>query len=362
MAEHTGEEWSRAYVAAPTDTPPTDTPRTDTDRRGTARSGSARQTFFLRWGIAAGIIVVSFIATVIILNSTLFSAKGFADAYLAALGRHDVDTALATAGVGLPVDAADDLLQPDALGELRVIRLVGDEPEPGGERRLTYEVELDGTRTDTVLTVERAGSTLALFSAWRFSVSPTATVEVTALSAEVFEANGVTATAVGGPGVASAFRTLVPTSYTISQDAELYQSDPQQVRVVVPGETVPVRVEARATERFVTLVQGELDALLDDCVTQQVLQPTGCPFGQTIRDRIVTPPTWSMTAYPTVTITPGAAPGSWLVPRAEGAARLVVDVRSLFDGTVTTLDEDVPFEVGYTITLGDDGSVDIQPG
>lgn len=323
---------------------------------------AARRAFLLRFGIAFGVIVLSFIATVIILNSTIYSAKGFGDAYLAALSRHDVDTAIQTPGVELPDDAADDLLAPDALGELAVIRLLDDQTGSGGDHRLTYEIDLDGTRSKTTLTVAPAGTTLGLFPSWRFGVSPTAVLEVTAQSASEFEANGVTAVAVGGPGVASAFRSLVPAAYALGQDAELYSADARQVVVTAPGQTTPALIEAQASTRFVELVQDQLDALLDDCVTQQILQPTDCPFGQTIRDRIVTPPTWSMATYPAIVIMPAATPGTWLVPRTVGAAHIVVDVRSLFDGTVTTLDEDVPFEVGYTIRVGGDGTVDIQPG
>ncbi len=349
MTDAAGEEWSTVP-----------TPRVETtESRASGDLGAALRTFRLRWGIAFAVIGLSFIATIVILNATVFSAKGFADAYLDSLSRHDIATALATPGVEIPEDAAGDLLSADALGAMRVVRLTDDRADARGHHTLTYEVELDGTRTETVLTVAPAGTSFAVFPSWRFDVSPVAVLEVTPQSGRDFVANGVTATAEKGVGAASAFSSLVPAAYAIGQDAELYTADRRQTVVAVPGVRAQARIEATATADFVDLVQNQLDGLLDECVTQTVLQPTGCPFGQTIRDRIVTPPAWSMTTYPQISIVPGTTPGTWLVPRVAGAAHVVVDVRSLFDGTVTTLDQDVPFEVGYLITVDDAGNVSI---
>ncbi len=58
---------------------------------------------------------------------------------------------------------------------------------------------------------------------------------------------------------------------------------------------------------------------------------------------------------------PGEEPGTWLVPTTPAAAHLVVQVRSLFDGSLSTFDEDVPFDVSYTISFPGDGSLLITP-
>jgi hypothetical protein len=39
------------------------------------------------------------------------------------------------------------------------------------------------------------------------------------------------------------------------------------------------------------------------------------------------------------------------MPRTSAAAHLVVEVRSLFDGTVSTFDEDVPFTASYLVAF-----------
>ena len=48
------------------------------------------------------------------------------------------------------------------------------------------------------------------------------------------------------------------------------------------------------------------------------------------------------------------------MPTASGTAHLVVDVQSLFDGSVSTFDEDVPFEVDYLITFTGPSTITIE--
>ena len=91
-----------------------------------------------------------------------------------------------------------------------------------------------------------------------------------------------------------------------------------------------------------------------------MLLPTGCPFGKEVANRIESEPIWEMSEYPPVTLQPAMDPGTWLMPPTDAAARLQVDIRSLFDGTVTRFDEDVPFTVSYLITFQADGGLYIE--
>ena len=52
---------------------------------------------------------------------------------------------------------------------------------------------------------------------------------------------------------------------------------------------------------------------------------------------------------------------SWIVPTASGSAHIAVDIRSLFDGTVSTRDESVPFDVTFALTIQPDGSIGFAP-
>ena len=86
------------------------------------------------------------------------------------------------------------------------------------------------------------------------------------------------------------------------------------------------------------------------CATQKVLFPTSCPFGKTFANRVVSTPAWSIAADPAVSILPNH--GTWLVPNATGQAHLVVRVQSLFDGSISTFNANVPFVVAYKVTIG----------
>jgi len=123
---------------------------------------------------------------------------------------------------------------------------------------------------------------------------------------------------------------------------------------------VPVELQAFATPAFVEIVQQRVEEFLTDCATQEVLQPTACPFGFFVQDRIVSPPTWSITSQPTVSVVPDGA--GWRMPAAQAVAHIEVAIRSLFDGSVRDVAEDVPFIVTGSIAVLPDGSASITIG
>ena len=127
-----------------------------------------------------------------------------------------------------------------------------------------------------------------------------------------------------------------------------------------PFSNVPVEIHAAATPQFLSLVQQRVEEFLTDCATQEVLQPTGCPFGYLVDDRIDSTPKWSMTKQPTVDVKPDGA--EWTIPAAQAVAHIEVDVQSLFDGSISHVSEDVPFLVTGTITILPDGSATIVVG
>ena len=51
-----------------------------------------------------------------------------------------------------------------------------------------------------------------------------------------------------------------------------------------------VDVQTQPTAEFVEVVQRRVDDFLTACATQQVLQPTGCPFGLVVQNRIISEP------------------------------------------------------------------------
>ncbi|HXD62343.1 MAG TPA: hypothetical protein VN619_10510 [Lacisediminihabitans sp.] len=306
------------------------------------------------WAVLGGLLLALFAGTVLILNATLYSASGFAGSYLAALSRHDVAAAVELAGppsASGGAKAGRDLLDPRALGELRSIRLVSD-VQQGDVHLVRYSyVMADGARKATGATtfrVERDGVRMGLFANWRFAASPLGTLTITPRHDAGFTANGLQLRS-AAPDVGTRQLALTPGLYVLGHQSDYFTAEPVLARLSRAGADAEASVDVQANSVFVKQVQEGLNDQLKKCATQKVLLPTGCPFGKEIGDRIEGTPAWSIVHNPEVTIGPGPTPGTWQVPQTTGTAHLTVKVRSIFDGSVTTLDEDVPFTVGYTI-------------
>jgi hypothetical protein len=309
-----------------------------------------------RWLVLASLLVAAFAGTVVTLNLTLYSASGFVGSYLNALARHDAAGALALPGVDVPPGAQRQLLSPRALGDLEEIELVSDVDRGGGRHTVTYSYLAGDDRGSTTFEVRHTGPRLGLFSGWTFETSPIAPLTITPLHEPEFTVNELDVVSAAGAGVPTAYSVLSPGAYVLGHSSR-YFTAPELTTVVDGTDAVAAEVDIQANAAFVKAVQKQLDDYLDDCVTQKVLLPTGCPMGKQIADRIQDEPTWSMVAYPVVTIVPAEEPGTWAVPSTPGSAHLTVTVKSIFDGTISTFDQDVPFTVRYLITFPPDGTL-----
>lgn len=318
-----------------------------------------RQHTIVVWTILLALLVGAFATAVLVLNSTLFSAGGFAGSYLAALQRHDLDEALSTPGVLGSSIAKNDLLVPAALGALDDIRMVSDVDEGAGVHTVTFEFELDDIAGHSVFQIQSTGHRLGLFETWSFLESPMAILAITPLHDARFAVNGVELVSGAGPGSPVPYQVLTPGRYVFDHESRYLEAQEVAVLATTPGTINRVSVDVRASASFVEQVQDEVNGFLDDCTTQTVLFPTGCPFGQELANRVESTPVWSMASYPEVTIEPGPEQGTWVIPNAQGAAHLTVDVRSLFDGTLSTFDEDVQFALSWILTIDGD-QVDIR--
>jgi hypothetical protein len=299
------------------------------------------------WAALFALLGVSFALVVVSLNATLFSPGGLVRSYLDALARHDVPSALELAGVS-PTER-DVLLDERALGFLTDIRQRSDEPLPDGRRLVEFDYRTGAGAGRSAFVVESAGSRFGVFRAWRFAEPPLTELEITALHDPRFDVNGLEV--VGAAGEPRAYRVLTPGAYTVGHSSKYLEADPVEVTADSPGGRIEARVEVAANARFVHEVQEELDKYLDKCATQRVLLPTGCPFGKRVENRIESEPRWKITEYPAVTLRPGEDAGTWLMPPTDAAARLRVDIRSLFDGSLTRFDENVPFTMSYLISF-----------
>jgi hypothetical protein len=308
------------------------------------------------WAALFALLAMSFGLVVMSLNATLFSPGGFVRSYLEALSRHDVAGALELAGVS-PTER-DVLLDGAALGRLTDIRQHTDERLPDGTHRVAFDYRTESGPGRTSFLLEPAGTRFGVFGAWRFAEPPLGEIELTVLHDPRFDVNGLQV--VGAANEPRSYRVFAPGSYAIGHRSTFLEAAPVDVSVTEPAAVTPVEVEVAANERFLDEVQEELDTYLDKCAKQRVLLPTGCPFGKEVANRIESEPRWEISEYPPVELVPASEPGTWLMPPTDAAARLRVDIRSLFDGSITRFDADVPFTVSYLITFQADGGLYIE--
>jgi len=299
----------------------------------------------ISWLVVFAVLFGGFFASVGALNADLYSAHGFVRTYLDALARQDSAAALAVDGVGASDGAATALLSDEALGELSAIQLVRDTAEPDGSHTVVYDYLLASGEGRTEFHVEPSGTRFGLFTDWRFVASPLSTIAVSVKHDSRFTVNGLAVETAG------AYLVFAPGLYVVDHSTTFLQADAVDVAVTEPGTISDAVVNVQANDEFVTTLQGEVDDFLEGCSTQTVLQPTGCPFGRPVTNQVEGDSVWSIIRYPSVVITPGETNGEWVVKNATGTANITVTVRSLFDGTTSTIDEDVDFSVDYRVTF-----------
>lgn len=291
------------------------------------------------------------VAAIVVLG---FGPGSFVSAYLDALARRDAASALALPGVGAG-SGSRALLTSAALPGLSGIGIIGDVEHDGGLHRVTARWSSHGVDGQTSFEVERIGTRFGVFPIWGFAQSPLAR-----LSLEVRNARDVTAETqpVRTPGVgAHGYALLVPGDYRFAQRTALVGSAQESVDADTVGERLSASVDVEATPRFLDEVSTKVRALLARCATQKVLFPTGCPFGREIDDRVVSDPVWSVVREPEIRLEGTGDDASWTIPAVPGTAHLRVRVESLYDGSTSTVDEDVPFTISATVTVGEDGTV-----
>lgn len=273
-------------------------------------------------------------------------------------------TALEDAGIDTA--ASEALLRQAALAPLTDIEVVSSE-ESEGITSVTVSYRANGHDGSSTFTVERDGW-IGVAPTWRFHESPLAAVQIALLGSDEFSVNGFsltrgqvsTAGADADPAAPLSLLVFSPGVYSITVDTPISASPGISVLADAPLTSTPLDVQATATPEFVAVVQQRVEEFLTGCATQQVLQPTACPFGFEVRNRIDGVPTWSITQQPTIVVEPDGH--SWRIPATDAVAHIEVDIRSLFDGSIEHVSTDVPFQVNGTISILADGSASIRVG
>jgi len=317
---------------------------------------------FLPWLIALGIALAAGTGAVATLNATVFGAGSFVRVYLDALARGDVADALTIPGVRPSGDGASApstaLLHDGTLTGLSDLRQTGDE-ERAGRHLVSYDWVTPHGSGSTTFQIERIGTRFGLFPEWGFVVSPVATVSLRVEHDPRFTVNGVEQVSGRAADTPRDYAVLVPGAYAFAHTSRYLTAEPDAVLADTVGQTLTATVDTQADAAFVATVSSLVSDHLRECARQTVLFPSGCAFGEAVDNRVSSAPKWSIVAEPQISIVPGADVGSWAIPSTPGTAHLVVTVISLFDGTSSEFDQDVPFALEGDIALGTNDAISI---
>lgn len=310
------------------------------------------------WAGAFAALLIAAAVAIAVVNSTVLSASGFVRVYLDSLARGDVAGALELPGVA-PLGVDTSLLRDDMLDTFEDVELRSTEIDDD-VHLVRYGWTVEGGSYESTFRVERAGSRFGVFPRWAFAESPTAVLSIRVVNDDRFRVNGVD-TSTGVAATRPVERAVfVPGRYVIDHESRFLHSADFVVTASRPGSVTSGSLRVRANEAFVEQLDVELARFLDGCAAQGVLLPTGCPFGQQIQNRVVSEPVWSIEESPRAVVEPSGEYGVWRMLPASGVARLVVEVQSLFDGSVSTFDEWIPFQIGARISIIDDAGLVVE--
>jgi hypothetical protein len=303
------------------------------------------------WVVVVVLAIGAGAGVVVALNATAFGAAGFVRVYLDALSRGDAADALSMPGVTVDPRVRADFLIDDVLAGPTLVRDVTVAAGDDGTEIVTASWSRGDTDAVSTFTVERTGSRLGLFPDWAFAVSPVATLQLVVEHDARFDLNGIASSTVEP----AEFAVFVPGVYRLDHHSTYLEAAAVDVTADRPASTVAATIDVQPADAFLTALDSELRAELDACATQEVLFPTGCPLGHAIANRVVSTPEWSIADYPDPTVAPGLELGTWSAD-TEFVSHLTVDVKSLFDGSVSTFDGDLPVTATYLVTISADDS------
>lgn len=324
-----------------------------------------------------GVLLIAAVgAGISTLYTSYYGPSAFVTRYLDLLSSGRAADALRVPGVavdsatleaaGITDSPSEALLRAAAIAPLTDVSVVSEKTE-GTQTSVTVSYQAGGHAGKTTFQVEQDGWA-GITPNWHFTKSPLAVIELTLRGADHFSVNGfdVQRGQIAAAGADAApldplpMLVFTPGLYAFSVDTAISAASGTGVLADTPLATTPLDVQTTPTDDFVEVVQQRVEEFLTQCATQEVLQPTACPFGLEVRNRLASTPKWSITVQPRVTVAPDGA--QWQIPPTSAVAHIDVDIKSLFDGSVEQVSEDVPFQVDGTITILPDGSASIRVG
>lgn len=298
--------------------------------------------------------------TIVLVNTFVFSPQHQVKAYLNALEDGDGGAALGLLHATVP-DANAAMLDGAALKasveDIEDLEL--EDPIPAGDNvvELPVHYTVDGTAHTTTFTLEKTGTTWLFFSQWSFVPSTLPTISVDVINENEASLNG---TRVALPEGKNSFAVFYPGTFEAHYASDYFAAPVVESVLTGPQNAQDARLTlaTEATPKLIEDLSNQVNAFLDSCAEQRVLQPSGCPFSASmdrVQDNTID---WSIAEYPEVKVEPFN--GSWVLSPLTGVAILNVVEIDLFTGA--SVERELEQEFGFTGRLSvNNGNVTLTP-
>ena len=288
--------------------------------------------------LGAGLVAL-WIAGVLGLNSSVYSAARVVVDYVDAVESGEFETALSIAGIS----EAPTVL-PASNAAVSGSTITGTQTLSADSTAVGVSYVVNREPAQSRFDLQRGPRTAGLFNTWSFVTSPTASIR--------FDGGGASSVVVNDVEVPSGSEAtvLVPGVYDVSAGNQWLHSDVARVVATTPGDEINVALRLTPTEALINEVTVAFDEYLQECSSRDVLQPASCPFGTTVNDRVVGAPSWTITVLPSITVTATDDLSVATVSAAGGVATVTGTIQSLFDGSLRPLNRDVVFDLTAEVT------------
>jgi hypothetical protein len=295
----------------------------------------------ITWATALAGVIALWIGGVSWLNATVYSPQALVTDYLEALEGGDVPAASALVGLD-----ATPAVSPIADHKPTDILITGVQNTQDNRVLIRADYDMAGTTESSVFTLSREERLWGLFDQWKFSLTPTASIETTLTGVDRVIISGV-----GIPVDGSTETTvLVPGSYTVEAKTQWLETESYTAVLSDPSSVWSLELSAQPSSALLDEVNAALDEYLGECAMREVLQPSSCPFGVQVSDRLYSLPEWSIARIPAVSLTPTGDESTWDMVALGGQATIEATVQSLFDGSLRPYSEVVSFGLTGDVT------------
>lgn len=214
-------------------------------------------------------------------------------------------------------------------------------------RTVTAHYKAEGVDQESNYTLRHTGKTWFFFDTWAFEPVTLPTVKIKANTVNEVNVNEQSIPLKAGV-------TTLPVFYPAILDASFttknFSADTRGVVVTGLGkDPVEIALKTEPTKEFVAAINSKVRSYLDDCATQQVLMPSGCPFAYNTTARVDSSSIqWSIDTYPTIEVT--YYNGSWVLSPLDVTASVDLVEQDLRTGSKAekTVVEDFSFTAQLT--------------